>query len=194
MVVPELTVTPASADIILGNSVTFAALANVTGATYSWQHMTAGGGRHGYGRPHVPLCGCRGPSAGAVGALPPPAAGRPGGTNTFSPVRSAAGRPASGVFNAVVFLNPWEDVPNVQLTGLGIGPVSLALCGVLGQVLLTQTQTVSSNGGQQVALTGAAGLPAGVYYLRIGAGGTRQVVRKPPYLPALSFLLLLIEP
>lgn len=58
------------------------------------------------------------------------------GTGTLSPVRSVAGRPASGVFNAVVFPNPWKDVPHVQLTGLGTGSVLLALCNVLGRRFL----------------------------------------------------------
>jgi len=93
------------------------------------------------------------------------------GISNFSPVRSVAG----GALNTVVFPNPWDDVLHVQLTGLGTGPVSLALCDVLGQVLLTQT--VSGSGVQQAALTGAAGLPVGVYYLRISEGSTRQVVR-----------------
>ena len=97
------------------------------------------------------------------------------GISTIPPVRSVAGCPAGGALNAVVFPNPWDDVLHVQLTGLGTGPVSLALCDVLGQVLLTQT--VSGSGVQQVALTGAAGLPVGVYYLRISEGSTRQVVR-----------------
>lgn len=267
VVVPELTVTPASASIVLGNSVTFAALTNVTGATYSWQNMTTNALLGVVSTPTlVPLttvvyrvtstvAGCTlskdvpvtvrlaplpvvlssfeatwaadgpalswttasetnnhyfaiersldgvaftaiGRQAGAGTATAAHryqfadaagvALGAPmlyyrlrqvdlDGKATYSPVRTVAVPAAAGVFDAVVFPNPWVEVPTVQLVGQGTGALTLTLCDVLGKTLFTQTAAPA--GAQQLALSAAAGLPAGVYFLRISQGTARQVVK-----------------
>jgi hypothetical protein len=97
------------------------------------------------------------------------------GTATYSPVRTVAVPAAAGTFGAVVFPNPWVEVPTVQLVGQGTGALTLTLCDVLGKTLFTQA--AAPVGAQQLALSAAAGLPAGVYFLRISQGTARQVVK-----------------
>jgi hypothetical protein len=63
----------------------------------------------------------------------------------------------------------------VQLVGRGTGPLTLTLYDALGQALFTQQ--AAATGAQQLELSAAAGLPGGVYFLRISQGNQRQVVK-----------------
>lgn len=95
------------------------------------------------------------------------------GTAHFSPVRSVALVAATATFGAEVYPNPWADALNVQLTGLGTGPVSFSLYDAVGRLVLSYT--TASTG--QLALPGVAALPSGVYSLRISHEGRQQVVK-----------------
>jgi hypothetical protein len=97
------------------------------------------------------------------------------GVATYSPVRTVAVPATAGAFQAVAFPNPWVSIPTVQFTALGTTPVTLVLYDGLGRLLLSKE--VAATGTQQVELPTAAGLPAGVYYLRISQGSTRQVIK-----------------
>jgi hypothetical protein len=97
-------------------------------------------------------------------------------TAAYSPVQVVAGGSSAEIFQASVFPNPYEKTVSVRLQPFEAGSITLTVRDVLGQTLFSQT-VAGSESLQDIQLSRAGALRAGVYYLTIQQAGRQQVLK-----------------